>query len=460
MLEKIKAAIVEGTKGERTKLEKSGQYMVRLLNRWNNKAALASVIILKLVMDCFFVQVVANLYGYYDYYSLVPNAGKYILSWVICLLLWKVMPKEESIKTFFLHLQFIITILPMLTLYGFTPQRSTKYMLLVTVAILIEALILTKKKKKYRPIRIKNLRGFTSVWFMFFIPLMLLLVWTYGGFSGLEAFDLNKLYEIRENAQYPAIVSYITSWLTITIIPFYIVYSLDKRKYIMTGILLLIDIFLYMILAHKMIYLSLVVIVGVYISAQSKHLVKLLYIGMIGLLVLLTAMFLFEKKDVSTITLLGVSFVGNRFLFVSATNKFFFYDFFSQYPKMHFADGMIGKMLGIKNLYAYSTGQMIHGFVTEGGLGMSNSNTGYLGDGYAQAGVLGIIICSIILACIVDYISNYDGKISFAVLASMIALYVVVLADVPLTTVLLTSGLFIFIILLAIYAKENEEGGK
>lgn len=45
---------------------------------------------------------------------------------------------------------------------------------------------------------------------------------------------------------------------------------------------------------------------------------------------------------------------------------------------------------------------------TQGGLGLSNSNTGYLGDGYAQAGEIGVTICSIALTYIVDYISNHS----------------------------------------------------
>ena len=459
MLERVKNELNERTKNQRVKVERLQQAVIYQLNRWNNRAALISVIILKLVMDFFFIKVVANIYGYYDYYRVDPNAGKYIVSWIICILLWGMMPKEESIKAFFLHVQFILLIMPMLTLYAFTPDRSTIYMLVVTVAIIIESFLLTRKKRKYKPFKIKEISEFVSVFFCFFIPLMLALIWSYGGFSGLEAFDLDKLYEIRAAAEYPAALSYIISWLTITIIPFYIVYCLDNRKYGIAVVLLMIDIFLYMILAHKMIYLSLIVIVGVYILAKSGHLVKLMYIGMIGLLILLTGMF-FIEKNTSTATLMGVSFVGNRFLFGSATNKFFFYDFFSQYPKIHFSDGMIGKMLGMTNLYGYPSGQIIYGFVTEGGLGLSNSNTGYLGDGYAQAGIVGIIACAVVLAYIIDYISTYDEKISFAVLAPMVALYVIVLADVALTTVLLTSGLFIFIVLLAIYARENSERGK
>ncbi|MCM1185647.1 MAG: hypothetical protein NC251_00975 [Lachnoclostridium sp.] len=459
MLKKVKKNLYDTIGRQKAKIEGMYRYGTGLLNNWNDNVALASVIILKVVMDFFFVTVISNIYGYNEFFEVHTNASKYILSWVICMLIWRLMPKGESIKALFMHLQFILLILPMFTLYAFTLSRSTKYILLVSVAIIIECLILTQKKTKYFPPKLKNLSTHTNVMVGFLIPLIAILIWTYGGFSGLEAFDLDKLYEIRALAEYPTVLSYINTWLTLTIIPFYIVYCLDKHQYILVGILLMIELCLYMILAHKMIYLAMLVVLVAYILAKSKHLVKLLYIGLTGLLLLLTAMFLFEK-DISTITLIGISFVGYRFLFLSATNKFFFYDFFSQYPHIYFSDGTIGKLLGMTNLYKYTSGQMVYGFAEKGELGLSSSNTGYLGDGYAQLGALGIIICAIALAYIIDYISNYEGKIPFCILASMVTLYVIVLADVALTTVLLTSGLFIFIIFLAIYAEDNIERNK
>lgn len=467
MLADMKEAVIVRIRNEKEKMKKGRQCVDALLERWNDTAALVSVIMLKLTMDFFYVKVVFVIYSHmYGRYSMEPNAGRYIMSWGIFILLWKVMPKEgQGIKTLFLHVQFILIILPMLTIYAIMLEQSTAYMLLVTGAILIECLILMERDKKYRPVKIEGLSGFVSVWFIIFIPLMLALIWTYGGFWGLAAWDWQKLYKIRAAAEYPVILSYIIPWLTLTIVPFYIAYSLEKQKYILTGILIVIDIFLYMIVPNKIIYLSLAVVIGVYILAKSKHLLKLLYMGLTGLMLLLSAIFFFERKSMgsigrSKISRYGIAIVGDRFLFGSALNKFWFYDFFSKFPKVHFADGTLGKLLGSTNLYRYSSGQMVDAFFTGSRLGVASYNTGYLGDGYAEAGVLGVLLCAVVLAYIVAYISNYEGKMPFTILAPMTVWYVIVLADVALTTVLLTSGLLIFIFLLAVYAGESEERGK
>lgn len=461
MLAGMKESVIWLFNSEKVKIEKIWGSITALLDRWNNTVGLICAIILKLTIDFYFVKVISYRYQY-DWYAVKPNAGKYILAWLIFTLLWKVMPKEErSVKALFLHVQFIFVLLPMLTIYAFTSEQSTKYMLLVTVAVLIESFILNgKSKTKYRPVKIDGLRSFVSVWFIFFIPLMAILIWLYGDFWGLEAWDFVKLYEIRKAARYPVILSYMNSQLTTAIVPFYVVYSLERHQYILTGILLIIDIFLYMILAYKGIYLLLVVVIGVYILAKSRHLLKFLYMGLTGGLILLAAMSFFERKQMSSITSFGAALVGNRFLFVPAASKFWFYDFFQKFPKVHFADGTLGKLLGLTNLYKYSSGEMVYAFIVGDKLGNANFNTGYLGDAYAEAGTMGVLLFAVLLASIVSWISNYEGKIPFVILAPMIVLYVIVLSDVTLTTVLLTSGLLVFIIFLAVYAGESEEEGK
>lgn len=140
---------------------------------------------------------------------------------------------------------------------------------------------------------------------------------------------------------------------------------------------------LYMGTGEKFNYLIILVILSFYIISIIKIKNKSLFIYS-GLIFLI--LFLFVYKNYTFISLLG-----ERFLFGPAVNKFLYYDFFSYYPKHYFADGIIGKCLGITYQYVATSGQLVFAFFYKGRLFESNSVTGYLGDGYAQAGFLGII---------------------------------------------------------------------
>ncbi len=436
------------------------KYLMDMLDRWNDRMYYIVFVYLKVIMDIFFVVVASQIYQYH-YYEVHGNAIKYILSWVIYLVLVVLMPKKEnSIKTFFLHIQLLIMVLPMLTLYAFTENRSTIYILQVSMAIVLEILVLKEGKKEYKPVRIKNLKAFVSTFMLFLIPLITVLTINYGGFSGFSAFNAEVLNNIRANASYPALLSYLIMWCIHIFIPFYIVYCLEKKHYVLAAFLVFDDIVLYMVLAQKIIYLSLAVILVVYALSKTGHFIKLMHLAVCVGLTAMIILFLVEKSDVSMLIIICVSLLGDRFLFQPALNKFLYYDIFSQYPKLYFSDGMIGKCMGLTNIYKYEPGQLAFGYVWNGRYGESNSCTGYLGDGYAQLGFIGIIIGAVVLALLVKYIDHYCDNIAFGILAAIMALYVVMLNDGALQTVLLSGGLFIFLIFLAIYTEVNKADRK
>ena len=416
---------------------------------------------LKILMDIFYVTTVTDIFRYH-YYQIEIDVIKYFFSWIVFIVILMLIPREEnSLKAFFLHIQLIVMILPLLTIYAFTEGKSTQYLLIVVLTIVVECLILRKEKKAYQPIRLKGMKSYINVVMVLLIPACTVLLIAYGGFNGLSAFDVKRVYEIRGNASYPLVLSYLKMWMIYTIIPFYIVYCLEKKKYILSFLLVVNDLILYMVLAQKVIYLSLVVILSVYYASKTKHLVKVMYIGFCILLFSLIVLNFFDARGVaSTFTILLVAFMGDRFLFGPALNKFIYFDIFSHYPKLYFSDGLIGRFMGSTNPYKYGPGQMTFAYIWNGRYGESNSCTGYLGDGYAQLGIIGVLGGGIILAFLIKYISQYQGKISYAILSATIAFYVISLNDTALHTVLMSCGLFVFLVLLAVYSHvdKHQEG--
>lgn len=416
-----------------------------------------SAIVYKVALDLYYILSVSSVY---DYEGLIyeGKGWKYILSWIIYIFLTAILPKkQEGIKETFLHLQFVITIAP-LTVFYFAADQSTSYFMMVTFVVVLEIYILCKGSKKTIGININSkIRPYISVFMMAFVIGMYIIIMLYGGFFGLKAFDLSFLYMIRSNASYPFIMEYINGWMPI-IIQFFILFYLENRKYIFAVVFFIMELLLYMTLGHKVIYLSLVVIICVYIAKRLRVLIPAIYTGISGICIIVTMMFMIEKpNDISTLTSLMNSLLGERFLFGPALNKFLYYDCFSEYPKIYFSDGLIGKCFGLSNPYKGSMGQTVFAYLNDGRLFESNSNTGYLGDSYGQAGFVGMIITGILLAMFVKLICNIGENLGNAMMCSLMALLAVSLNDSAFISLFLTSGWAILLVLLIIYANPNIE---
>ena len=222
-------------------------------------------------------------------------------------------------------------------------------------------------------------------------------------------------------------------WTRILFIPFFIIQNLDKKKYLKASFYISLQVFLYMCTGEKFTYLILLVIISIYILAKSKAMIGYVYTGLIALI--LTIFF--------TQSRIAISFLGERFLFGPALNKFWYYEFFSDYPKIYFSDGILGKALGLYYQYTASSGQLIFAKHFDNRLFESNSVTGMFGDSYSQLGVVGMILFSVLLAGFIKVIAKTTSGISTNVKCSVISIFIVLLNDAGFLTVFFSGGLFL-----------------
>jgi hypothetical protein len=346
-----------------------------------------------------------------------------------------------------------------MTSYYSLDNQSTIYLLFVSIAIIAQIWILKPNNAKIEvSFSLFNADRYVSIFMIILIPILLLLAILWGGFYGFEAFDLAFLNKIREHAEYPTILIYLFWWLIYGIIPFYLALSLYKKRYIISCCLILIDILLYMVLGYKTIYLSLIVMLVIFIASKLKLLINGIYLGLSTLCLTSTLLYVLEQHaNNKTISGIITAFVGVRFLFGPALNKFLYYDFFSQYPKVYFADGQIGNAFGLTYPYNGSIGQTIYAFMCDGRLYQSNSNTGYFGDSYAQFGFIGVILLSILLAFIIKFVNGITNKLDYTIIVTALSVQIIILNDGALLTTLLSNGFTILIGLFLIYSKPDEK---
>lgn len=410
-----------------------------------------SIIFYKIAMEIFYTVAVTDLYAYegmrFDF-----NLIKYLISWLLCGILILFCPKKLSIESVFIHFQLIVTVIPMLVYFSFCNQ-STAYMFLVVLVLLIQMFILNHVKIDIGVTLNRNWKSYTNVVMAISVPLLILMVYFSGNFYGLKMFDSEFLYYIRANTQYSIVIGYISTILYIAIIPFFLLYTLEKRKYYFSVCLFLANIFLFMILGNKVIVLMLIVIVLAYIATKLRVLLVSAYIG-VGLVGILLSIGYALEKNLEIYTHLGISFLGERFLFGPSMNKFAYYDFFNIFPFVGYADTQYANIFDLTNLYAYDVGNMITSFVTGFGLNVSNSLTGYLGESYGQCGIIGLIFTGILVAVFVKIIAVSGKGLNKAVVYPLIVLWVVLLNDTSFRSTLITCGWVIIIVFFIIYGEE------
>lgn len=396
-----------------------------------------------------------------------PRMLKYLLAFLLYLVLFAALPKRElDSVALIVHLHFVYSVAPLLTFYAFT-NGSTRYILMASACMLLEAVVIFRPMRMASPVRIKGIQSYTTVMLGILTVFALAVPMLYNGFAGLKAFDLDYIYEMRANATYPPGFGYLLSWTTSSVLPFGILCFLHMKKYRWAALLAAVQVIFYMQTGSKVTLLMLFPMIFIYFCTRTGHCMKLMYLGLSALCLFLVFAFQLDGIDPGTkapwelASFYFVRIFGHRALFLPAALKTYFYEFFSTHPKIFFSDGQIGRMLGLTYPYNGSSGQVIHAFqMGAGEFGNSNSNTGYLGEAYAQMGFAGMLLMSLLLALILRSLRVYDRKSAAPLLTALLAVYIITLNDGAFLTTLLTGGLLVTYILIFIYFdKVTEENG-
>lgn len=432
----------------------------RFLSAHSTAAMWLCALFFRVAYDVNYVWGVAPTYAY-EGLIYAPSAIKYVLSWVLYLIAFAYIPKvEKSTPIFILHLQFAWIMTPILSFYGLV-NESSRYMAMVFICIMLETYIVRRPRTAAPAPRIIGVKSYVSVALLVLLVPTPLIQPLYNGFAGIKAFDLSYYMQIRRNTVLPAGFEYLFNWMSYAVLPFFMVYFLDKRKYWLSAGCIFLEAVLYMESGKKVLFLMPAVLLSVYAASKLRHLVKLTYGGLGALLMSVT---LLTRMDVSQGHSFGLrleGFLGERALSLPSVNKFLYYHLFSELPKIHFSDGLIGKALGLTYPYGAGSGQMAYAY-SGGEFMYSNSITGYIGEAYAQLGFLGMLLFSVLLAYIIRFLFTLDNKRTFHVLSGVFAMYVVMLTDSPFLTTFFSGGLFVTLFLCMIYLnstpEENQHG--
>lgn len=401
----------------------------------------------KLALDFVYLNFIHKLFAYSGF-VLEFNYGKYLLSILYFLLIYLAVPKDsKKPSSIFLQLHLIIMIMPMLTLYSFE-NESGLFMMWCNIFFIMECIIL-RLAPNLKFIKIKNSNKLIS------LLVIGLSLFVYGsmiianGFPSLKALNFLNVYDVRSYVRYPFLMGYLVPWQAKIINPFLITISYIKKSKNMLFVALLMQLLIYLITAHKsFIFIPLAIFIVIKILSKRDFLPVGSLLAPIGV-----AFAYLNYRIFRTLTIPSI-FI-RRLLFVPAQLKFNYYDFFSKNSLLYFSEGLLGNITGIKSPYLDKASNLI-GYIYGGNIDI-NANSGYLADAYANMGIFGMFIISILLIVIFVVIDSLSIRIGKEIVIGLSMFSVLSLNDGALLTSLLTGGLLLLIIILYLYSNDVEQ---
>lgn len=355
----------------------------------------AAVLLYKFLLDIVYVAYIAPNYSYYMGMTADVDEKKLILSYLLTFVIALIMECNSSrLSTILMNVQFLVTLIPMLSFYAVSNRNST-FMLGLCFIHIFQSLFLrmaTRMEKSQVYITLVH----NKLWLILTVAGLLFCsigysVFNYGTGS-LGAFDFENVYEIREGISYGFPFSYFIPWTFKVVCLFLLLYFLESKNYVGAMLAGAVQLYFYMVYANKATLFSLGLVLGTYILVKKFDVIFGILVGLIGLIMvsgLAYAVF-------NSMTLL--SYLVRRSLFMPAVIKFAYYDFFVENEKVHFADNSIGHLFGITSPYEWEAPKLIAKYLK---VPDSYCNTGYWGDAFANGGWFCVILFSVVIVMII-----------------------------------------------------------
>jgi hypothetical protein len=255
---------------------------------------------------------------------------------------------------------------------------------------------------------------------------------------------LKDIYKVRaENIHnYSMIQSYFFPWLAQAILPIGLIFSLNKKKYLVSFFIIVLLVFLFILSAHKSVFFGLLVLVYFLFFDDYYKKSKYFLFTIIGLL-------LFTRFiTVSYNYIDAEADFSRRIFFLPALLNTFYFDFFDNNP-VHLSYSIFSGIFHYP--YSLDTANLIGEKYF--GNPHSHANNGIISSGFMNFGLLGAISNTIGASAIITFINSlnihprYFG-VTLLILFNFLSSYFF--------TSLLTHGVLIILLIFTFFLKDTE----
>lgn len=400
---------------------------------------------------CFFLLCLIYVYyinAFWEYigFNYEFDTTKFVISIGVLFAFVVCTPSRMEVRSFFLNLALTIHLLPSLVLYSLAGMPTSSAMV-VWLALMIVYVVsaIPVPRLKLPTLDQKRLMQVFSL----ATGGLIVALFAFGGGRNFNL-DIRLVYELRDEASkaVPGIFSYLIPIFSKIIIPFGVVVSLYYRKFIVSIVLILYSIILFGISSHKSIVVYPISSFIVYFSIEkSKKYSYILYIFIFALLVSIFDSILYRNFNSESIWGWYTSIMVRRAIMVPSILDYYHIDFFSQNPYFFWASSRL--TFGMINPPYDLTSPFLIGEAYFGS-SQAGANTGYVGSGFAQAGMAGVAIYAIGVGMIVAILQSYGRYLGLPfVVAIMMTQIVTMISSTDFVTLFLTHGMLFSLVLLA-----------
>lgn len=404
---------------------------------------LGLLLLFKTLLEVAYVLFVNPNYEYAGF-ILNPNSIKFLESYIFLIFLYIFLPSgEHKISVIGTKLLFVITVVPMLSWYALADQpRAFLYASVVGFWITLLIIQIFPRIKVKKPVGLTT-PLLVSIGIVSFVVYTVLI--KINGLPTLKALDLTKVYEIRSAVKWgPAVMGYLVPWQANVINSFLLSIAWYKRRYgALLGIIGL-QLFLYLITAHKLFLVAPLLVGFVIYAIHRQKLLKLILLGLIACISGSLALYAMGWS------VMPASFFIRRALFVPAQISFYYYDFFSKHQLIYLAESHLNPFLS--NPYDIPIPKLIGQIYFHSDCW---ANTCYLADAYMNFGFLGIFLFSAILGIVFIILDSIAAKTDITIAVGTTIVPIFSLTNGALFTVLGTKGLLLGMIIVWVYSQRE-----
>ena len=417
------------------------------------------VIVYKALLDWSYSRVMSVAFGYMGFahnFSLGYSLASWFVVFCFSVLSYSCYRNHEGrVSNEILYILFLISVVPFTSMMAYG-QFSGAFIVCCLIYwlsfFLFHRLFLRKKgKKKITFLKSRRIVGEQAV-VMITLVLCLVVVYVSGRYAHFRFnFNLNDVYDIRYEARgynLPKPLEYLYSWSKVCIAVF-LAYFIRRKKWLYVAICIIVQMLSFGIEGSKFVFFLTicVVVIGFLPSLNLTNINKWIIIGVCGFIALGAALYLIAGN-----TMIFYMFV-RRVMFLPLRLEECYYDFFTKNVPDYFRGSFL-RYLGFSTPYPALS--RIIGNLYFGAPNM-NANNGLLSDAFANLGYSGIILMPLLITYVLDILDNSAQGLDARIYISTSLYIALSLTNSFFFTVLLTHGLLVVIVILALMKRESPQ---
>lgn len=394
--------------------------------------------------------IISPLYGYLGFHGSTSKI-KFLEALTLLIFVSCFLPtKFAKPSDLFLHIHFIFPIIPMLVLFV---EMDLSRAFIYTAFLGFVLLLALPNWLSLRSTRIFSL-SYKSLNFIL-IGLSLLVIFSIiamGGLSYLN-FDMTKVYEYRGEVgeNLPAIYGYFTPMVIKVLVPFALVVSVMRKKWLLAFISIACSIMMFGLTGHKTAFFYPWFILFMQYLFKQKGILIRLPLSCLGFLVFLQALYVCVISSGGFSEYL-IGLLIRRVFFIPALLNYKFFELFSHFKHVFWSDSKFG--FGLKDYpYNLKPAELVGQYNSAIGL---HTNTGWIGSGFMQAGLFGILLYAVIIGFLlvaINAIASSRGKVVVTAVTLVPFFSLFNSADLP--PIFLTHGMALAMVLLSFLPRED-----